>query len=327
MTLLRLSPTAISRCRFAVSQLAETLGSLIALQRPCTDPWLAPWHARHHVGYRAWLEQDVVASGLMPLVAATKWLPDVVALPPAGGMRTRLVDELVVMAAHSDEEVRSTVAQAVAASWKPQDTGWLALDGLGSRVAAVIEEGWERFVAPDWPRRRAVIERDIMHRAGLLAAYGWKHAVENMTRVSTWIGDDAILFSHQDWPDRWITDDGLIFVPQTADSGGQWTCERPPHYAFVYPARGPAVQAAPGADALSALLGPGRARVVRELARPATSTQLAQALDVSLGTVSTHLGVLRDADMVVGARVGRSVVYRLTDRGDRLVALLKAEPS
>jgi DNA-binding transcriptional ArsR family regulator len=316
----------MSRCRFAVSQLAETLGSLIALHRPCTDPWLAPWHARHQVGYRAWLEQDVVASGLMPLVAATKWMPDVVALPPAGGMRTRLADELVVVAAHSDEDVRSTIAEAVAASWKPQDTGWLALDGLGPRVAAVIEEGWERFVAPDWPRRRAVIERDIMHRAGLLAAYGWKHAVENLTRLSTWVGDDAILFSHQDWPDRWITDDGLIFVPQTA-GGGWWTCERPPRYAFVYPARGPAVQADPEADALSALLGPGRARVVRELARPATSTQLAHALEVSLGTVSTHLAVLRDADMVVGARVGRSVVYRLTDRGDRLVALLKAQPN
>jgi DNA-binding transcriptional ArsR family regulator len=326
MTLLRLSPTAMSRCRFAVSQLAETLGSLIALHRPCTDPWLAPWYARHQVGYRAWLEQDVVASGLMPLVAATKWMPDVVALPPAGGMRTRLADELVVVAAHSDEDVRSTIAEAVAASWKPQDTGWLALDGLGPRVAAVIEEGWERFVAPDWPRRRAVIERDIMHRAGLLAAYGWKHAVENLTRLSTWVGDDAILFSHQDWPDRWITDDGLIFVPQTA-GGGWWTCERPPQYAFVYPARGPAVQADPEADALSALLGPGRARVVRELARPATSTQLAHALEVSLGTVSTHLAVLRDADMVVGARVGRSVVYRLTDRGDRLVALLKAQPN
>ena len=326
MTLLRLSPTAMSRCRFAVSQLAETVGSLIALHRPCTDPWLAPWHACHQVGYRAWLEQDVVASGLMPLVAATKWMPDVVALPPAGGMRTRLADELVVVAAHSDEDVRSTIAEAVAASWKPQDTGWLALDGLGPRVAAVIEEGWERFVAPDWPRRRAVIERDIMHRAGLLAAYGWKHAVENLTRLSTWVGDDAILFSHQDWPDRWITDDGLIFVPQTA-GGGWWTCERPPQYAFVYPARGPAVRADPEADALSALLGPGRARVVRELARPATSTQLAHALEVSLGTVSTHLAVLRDADMVVGARVGRSVVYRLTDRGDRLVALLEAEPS
>jgi DNA-binding transcriptional ArsR family regulator len=327
MTLLRLSPTALSRCRFAVSPLAETLGSLIALQRPCTDPWLAPWHARHQVGYRAWLEQDVVATGLMHLVAATKWLPDVVALPPDGGMRTRLTDELAVLAAHSDEQVRSTMADAVAASWKPQNTGWLALDGLGSRVAAVLEEGWERFVAPDWPRRRAVLERDIMHRAGLLAAYGWKHAVENMTRMSTWVGEDAIQFSHQDWPDRWITDDGLIFVPQTADNGS-WTCERPPQYALVYPARGSAAQAAtPAADALSALLGPGRARVVRELARPATSTQLAYTLEVSLGTVSTHLAVLRDADVVVGARVGRSVVYRRTDRGDQLVALLNAEPS
>jgi DNA-binding transcriptional ArsR family regulator len=181
-------------------------------------------------------------------------------------------------------------------------------------------------VAPDWPRRRAVIERDIAHRAGLLAAYGWKHAVENMTRMSTWVGEDAILFSHQDWPDRWITDDGLIFVPHTA-GGGQWTCERPPQYALVYPARGSAAPAATGdADALSALLGAGRARVVRELSRSATSTQLAHTLDISLGTVSSHLAVLREADIVIGARVGRSVVYRLTDRGDRLVALLEAEP-
>jgi DNA-binding transcriptional ArsR family regulator len=305
-----------------VSPLAETLGSLIALQHPSTDPWLAPWHARHQVGYRAWLAHDVVAAGLMRLVAATKWLPDVVALPPDGGMRTRLADELAVMASHSDEEVRSTMADAVAASWQPQDTGWLALEGLGSRVAAVMEEGWDRFVAPDWPRRRAVLERDIMHRAGLLAAYGWKHAVANMTRNSEWVGEDAIRFSHQDWPDRWISDDGLIFVPQSA-GGGWWTCERPPQYALVYPARGTAVQAAePANDALSALLGPGRARVARELARQATSTQLAQVLDVSLGTVSTHLAVLRDADIVVGTRVGRSVVYRLTDRGDQLVALL-----
>jgi DNA-binding transcriptional ArsR family regulator len=262
----------------------------------------------------------------MHLVAATKWLPDVVALPPAGGMHTRLADELAVVAAHSDEEVRLTVAPAVAASWKPQDTGWLAVDGLGSRVAAVIEQGWGRFVAPDWSRRRAVIERDIAHRAGLLAAYGWKYAVENMTRMSTWVGEDAILFSHQDWPDRWITDDGLIFVPHTA-GGGQWTCERPPQYALVYPARGSAAQAATGeSDALSALLGAGRARVIRELARSATSTQLAHTLDISLGTVSTHLAVLREAGIVVVARVGRSVVYRLTDRGDRLVALLEAEP-
>jgi DNA-binding transcriptional ArsR family regulator len=72
---------------------------------------------------------------------------------------------------------------------------------------------------------------------------------------------------------------------------------------------------------LAALLGAGRARVVRELIRPATSSQLAQALSISLGTVSSHLAVLRDAGVVTRARAGRHVIYRLTDRGEQLVAL------
>jgi DNA-binding transcriptional ArsR family regulator len=62
--------------------------------------------------------------------------------------------------------------------------------------------------------------------------------------------------------------------------------------------------------------------VVRELARRATSTKLAQALDVSLGTVSSHLAVLREAGVVARARAGRHVVYRLTARGEQLIALL-----
>lgn len=85
--------------------------------------------------------------------------------------------------------------------------------------------------------------------------------------------------------------------------------------------------AASRADALAALLGEGRARVAREFARPATSTQLAHTLGVSLGTVSAHLAVLREAGVATGTRAGPSVVYRLTERRGRLVALLDAEPA
>ena len=80
---------------------------------------------------------------------------------------------------------------------------------------------------------------------------------------------------------------------------------------------GPCACAEAAGDPLSALLGPGRARVVRELTQPVTSTQLAQILDISLGTVSTHLAVLREAEVVTGGRAGRNVVSRLTERGDR----------
>ncbi len=330
MTLLRLTPTALSRCRFAVSPLAETLSALIALER-LPYPWLAAWHASNQSGYRRWRDQNEVARGLLPLVAATKWLPDYVALPPGDGVHTRLADELVAVAAFTDAQVRAATEPAVAASWQATgtgdagdagDAGWLAGRGLGPRIAAVFEEGWRLFVAPDWPRRRAILERDIMYRAGLLAAYGWQHAIKDMTRRSAWVGRDAIRFSHQDHPDRLIGDDGLIFVPHTPGRG-TWTCEQPPHYALVYPARGAAVPPDGGAaDALAGLLGPGRARILRELGRPATSTQLAHALEISLGTVSAHLAVLRDTGVIAGARTGRNVVYRRTQRGEELLAAL-----
>lgn len=321
MTLLRLTSTGLSRCRFAVSPMAETLSALIALER-LPYPWLAAWHARNQTGYRSWRDGNKVARGLLPLVAATKWLPDYVALPPGDGVHTRLAGELIPVAAFTDAQVRAATAPAVAASWQPQDTGWLAGAGLGPRIAAMFEEGWRRFVAPDWPRRRAILERDIMYRAGLLAAYGWQHAIKDMTRKSAWVGRDAIRFSDQDHPDLMIGDDGLIFVPHTPGRG-TWACERPPRYAMVYPARGAAVPPdGGGADALAGLLGQGRARILRELARPATSSQLAHTLEISLGTVSAHLAVLRDTGVIAGARTGRNVVYRLTPRGQELLGVL-----
>ncbi|HZM84716.1 MAG TPA: winged helix-turn-helix domain-containing protein [Candidatus Limnocylindrales bacterium] len=321
MTLLRLGPAALSRCRFAVSPLAETLGSLVALRRSRPEPWVAAWRARHRPAFTRWLRGDGFAAGLVSLVASTKWLPDVVTPPPSGGVQTRLADELSEVAAFADEDVRSSMGEAAAASWEPRDLSWLEVAGLAGRVAEVFQTGWERFVAPDWGRRRAVLERDIMHRAGVLAAFGWREAVSGMTRRSVWVGDDAIRFSDQEFADRFIADDGLIFVPYTV-GGGWWMCERADRFALVYPARGAAVEASPRRDGLAVLLGAGRARVVRELARPATSSQLAVVLGVSLGTVSAHLGVLRESGVVSGARAGRGVVYRLTERGEALLSLL-----
>lgn len=327
MTLLKLSPAALSRSRFALSPLAETLGALVTLHRPDPDPWLARWYGEHRAAYRDWLAADPVAAGLLSLVAATKWLPDVVTPPPAGGMATRIGDELAEVAAYPDDAVRATVADALAASWQPQDTRWLDAAGLAPRIAAALRYGWDRFVAPDWPRRRAVLERDVLHRAGILAAYGWRQAVADIVRRPVWVGDDAIRFSDQSYPDRTITDEGLIFVPYTT-GGGWWTCERPPSYALVYPARGPAAEPdPPGTDPLATLLGRGRARILRALDRPATSTQLARSLRLSLGTVSAHLAVLRKSGAVVGARTGRHVLYRRTDRGESLAALLTADRS
>ena len=47
MTLLRLSPLALSRSRFALSPLAETFAAMLALTRKQTEPWPADGYAHH----------------------------------------------------------------------------------------------------------------------------------------------------------------------------------------------------------------------------------------------------------------------------------------
>jgi len=322
MTLLRLTSTGVARSHFAVSPLAETVGTLIALHRSSTEPWLPGRPTLS--AYRSWLAGNTVAAGLLGLVSATKWFPDVVAVPPAGGLTTRLSDELTDVAAFSDAQVRATIADSIAASHR-SDTSWLPATGTASQIAAVLEEGWHRFVEPDWPRRQAVIEREITYRAELVAAHGWQKAVTGMTRRSTWVAPDAIRFNHGDWQDVPIGDNGLTFVPYTTGQG-YWTCERPPRYAFVYPARGPATHSHPtSTDPLAVLLGTGRARIARALTTPTTSSNLATTLNLSLGTISAHLAVLRNSGITTRTRSGRHVLYRLTDRGTTLLALLHDE--
>jgi DNA-binding transcriptional ArsR family regulator len=348
---LRLSPRAMARCRFAISPLAETVGTLLDLQRQTgrretgqretgqRQPGLRATGQRETgqggndgrrgsvQAFARWRDRTPVRCGLLDLSARTKYLPDVLAVPPENGLRTRLSDELSLVAAFTDSEVRATIELAVEASWgRRPDTAWTASDGLAKQIAEDLADGWERFVRPDWPRRRAILERDIAYRTELLAADGWRAVVATIARNTSWATDDTIAFGRPGFPDR-IIDDGIIFVPHTRGSG-TWSCELPPpRFALTYPARGRAAEVDPAATAdLARLAGAGRARMLLELRVPATSTELARILDVSLGTVSAHLATLRAAAVIDGVRNGRTVRYRLTTRGYDLLTAFGVPP-
>lgn len=322
MTLLRLSSLALSRSRFALSPLAETLASMIVLGASHRDPWLAPWYDRHHGAFHAALDADPFAKGMVRLLSSTKWLPSHVVIPPTEGMHTTIDDELASVARMPDAEVRAELAESAAHSWREHDVaGWLTGRDWAARTADLFRYTWTAHVAPDWPRRRALLERDVTYRAGLLAAYGWPRALQHMSRRSAWVGADAIRFSDRSSPDRIVGEEGMLFVPVAAVSRGTWLCEAAPaSYALVYPARGSAATAASPAPgrSLERLIGTGRAVILHELEHPATSSELAAHLGLSLGTVGGHLTVLRDAGLVAGTRVGRRVVYRRTESGDLL---------
>jgi DNA-binding transcriptional ArsR family regulator len=296
---------------------------MIQLSRPCTDPWLAAWHARHHAAFRARLDADPFAHGLVMLCGSTKYLPDQVSLPPLDGMGTTLESELTEVARVPDAAVRSSLEQSVAHSWEDHDLDWLTDHAYAARTAELFRQVWQEHLAADWPSRRALLERDVTYRAGLLATYGWPQALHRMSRRSAWVGADAIRFSDRPGPDRVVGPDGMLFVPVSTPRG-TWLCEAPDRpYALVYPARGTGDQGerrdpTRSERALARLVGPGRAAILRELQRPATSSELAALLRQSLGTVGGHLAVLREAELVVGTRVGRRVVYRRTELGNLL---------
>jgi helix-turn-helix protein len=317
VTLLRFGPDALHASRFAVSPLAETVAELTrlrqALDRRATD-------ARTEA-FRQWLAADAFADGLVRLVTATKYLPDFVAVPPARGLHNELSDEVARMRSVDDRQARATLAEAQRSAWASDGLEWADVDGITDRAAEVVATCWARFVEPDWPRRRAVLERDIRHRAGVIAISGWRHVLDGMARGVQWVGHDAIQFSTQTYTDRHIGSDGLVFVPHTGLSG-QWTCESPSRIAFVYPAKGALAHHPPENGGVARLLGHGRARVLAEVRTPATPSQLATVLGVSLGTVSGHLAAMRAAGVVTTRRSGRAVYYELTPLGEELVRLV-----
>ena len=316
MTLLRLGPAALRASRFALSPLAETLSQLGRLRRQLDGRTAGP----HSQALGRLLSQDPFSDGLVRLVTATKFLPDFVALPPTG-MNTRLDDELAVMRGVLDEQAHATLVEAQRFAWASDGIGWADVAGITTRAAGVFARCWAEFVEPDWPRRRAIMERDIRHRAGVLAVTGWRHALDGMARGLQWVGDDSIQFSTQTFVDRMVGDAGLVFVPHTGPSS-KWTCEAPPRIALVYPARGALANVPLAAPGLWRLLGHRKSRILLELRTPATPSQLATLFDVSLGTVSAHLAALRDAGVVAGRRSGRAVYYELTRSGDELARLV-----
>lgn len=319
--LLKLGPESVARSRFALSPLAETVGAMVTLARADEDPWLQPWASEHRPRFRRLLAGDPFAAGFVALASSTKWLPAPLTVPPEGGMRTAIADELTRVRDFTDDAVTDDLELARRYSWQRHDLGWVRGRRYADRIADLVTAVWTRHVAPDWARRRTVLERDVMYRAGLLAAYGWPAAVARMSRHSAWVAADSIRFStRHSGPDKLVGDSGLQFVPITRN-GSTWLAERAPDdYALVYPARGTAQQASPDVRDIDPLVGAGRASVLRELDRPASSSELAVELGVALGTVGDRLAVLRNAGLVIGTRVGHRVVYRRTELGDALLA-------
>ncbi|MEV4624572.1 helix-turn-helix domain-containing protein [Asanoa sp. NPDC049573] len=329
MTVVKVDPTDLANTRFALSPMVELVGALMVLAtRGAPNAAQAPWVARHRPVFDAVAATEPTLAALLAVLRGARWTPDFL-VPPPSGMDTTFAAELARVRAtpldrvHRDLELTALAgphnAGRLGDARRPPPTAFAAADAL-DRLAGALDALWTRALAPDWPVRRALLERDVVQRAGRLATYGWARALAGLRPGFRWLDGGAIQVNDWDSPPYVVGGAGLVLVP--CGFGRGWISADPDAgYALVYPARGIAAPTdRPAADGLDRLVGAARARLLRALDEPASTTHLVGALGMTLGAVGDHLAVLRDAGLVTRTRSGRSVLYRLTPLGAALAA-------
>ncbi|RKN38866.1 ArsR/SmtB family transcription factor [Micromonospora endolithica] len=323
---IEVTPADIAASRYAVSPLGEAVSALRLCAGQVSAPALAPWVARARPAYERLRRERPAVGAFLALWRRGGYNADFIQPPPAGTGRT-FADELAVVRATPLAQARDELRDNLAGHRTPPTYARRIFDSpqVVDLLADAIEAAWTTLVEPEWPRLRAILERDLLHRAGRLLAYGWGAAVADLDPRLRWVADGdlgAIEVADADRRTCSLAGQGLLFIPTVFGSMINYV-DPPWPFAIVYRASGVAELLGPPDparpdDALDRLLGRGRAAVLRALAVPATTSQLVAQLGLSLGGVGDHLAVLRAAGLVAGIRAGRTVRYRRTPLGDAL---------
>ncbi|WP_084962305.1 ArsR/SmtB family transcription factor [Thermoactinospora rubra] len=309
-----LAPEDLARLRFAFSPIWELVASLRTLRDPARQAVHLPW-VRAARPRLAGLDMRE----LFALVPPEGYIADFITPPPDTPLpdfpaeleRVRQADPARVL-----EEVRRLGEDP-------------ALDRLRAdpeagiqRVADALEAYWQACLAEYWPRVYTLLERDVLRRSRRLAEGGAHALFASLDPAVTWTGTRLLIDRPWCEIDR-PHGEGLVLVPSAFYWPAVAVMSAPYQSMLVYPVHGVGTlweQGPPPApDALAALIGRSRARILLALGEPATTSALARRMDITPGAVSQHLGVLADSGLAVGLRVGKQVLYRRTPIGDSLV--------
>lgn len=308
--------------RFALSPITE-LESLLRTLYHRRPPLPPEWAARVTPPYER-LRRETALDAVLAL-QPHRFGAAFICQPPTSMTQT-IEDDIAAIRAAPLAQARKEIDQCLSRQQTSDERVLKVLrdPAVASILADTMAAAWQELVAPDWPMLRAVLERDVVYRGGLLSGGGWSAALAGLHKRLRW-HDGVIGLSGFPEGTHPLGGAGLLFVPSVFVWPKIAAYTEPPWLrALVYPARGTAALWERGAgvppDTLASLLGRTRARLLVALADPASTTQLAQSLTLATGAVGDHLAVLRNAGLASRARSGRSVLYRRTPLGDALAA-------
>jgi DNA-binding transcriptional ArsR family regulator len=308
----------LAESRFVISPLAEATASLIALERgTATHPGERTWLDVHKPAYRELLASDPVTALLVRAALGHHWIADLFTIAPTGEGEPTLDEDLARVRERLPEIARRDLTMSLGGPLPAS----LERSDLPERASDLLKWVWTESVLPYWPRRRRILEADIVARTRQLSQGGWAAALEDMSPGMRWLGESRLQINAHNYPPRKIAGAQLLFVPVTPGQG--WVSWDGPHrYAVFYQCSGVLAQGdpVPVPQALGVLLGRARAGVLISLETPKSTTQLVALTGQGLGSVGRHLKVLLDAGLVQRRRAGRSVLYYRTAAGETLLA-------
>ncbi|MEV8388262.1 ArsR family transcriptional regulator, partial [Streptomyces chartreusis] len=250
------------RSRFALSpalDLCLLLRSLAGQGQPLPRAWatrLEPAFER--------LRRETELDAVLALQTPQRG-PDFVAPPPRGLTQT-WADDLAVIRATQLEAARHEIAATGPSARDPRVRAVLDSTDAVSRIAEAMDEAWQELLAMDWPQLRAVCERDVVHRVGVIGQHGWATTIESLHPGIAWRAGGIELASFRGGTVR-LAGDGLLLIPSVFVGHIATHLEDPWPKTLVYRARGTAAlwgeqETVPQPDALTALVGRARARLL-----------------------------------------------------------------
>jgi DNA-binding transcriptional ArsR family regulator len=291
---------------------------LVLSLRSWRDPGRYPVHLRFIRAVQA-VRRQLDATMLLALTNDDMWTPDFLTPCPYSPL-THIEEEFAAVARTGSAVVERDL-RAVHRS------GRLPAALRGRRVLARILDAlagyWQLCFAPQWPRMRALLEGDVTYRGRQIAQHGLAEMFNGLAKGVSLVDNVVEVRIRSNVHYTRPTTGGLTLMPTMWTSHASAPISPDEPAMIMYLARGVGAlweaQPLPAPHALAGLLGATHAGLLTQLDTPASSTELAVRLDVTPPAVNQHLRALRAAGLLVSARHGRSMLYRRSDLGDRLV--------
>jgi DNA-binding transcriptional ArsR family regulator len=322
----RFDASSIARVRFAGSPVYEAVSWLAITRAGQTHPLLGDPGAAARFALR---DRCVATAAAMVLPwARAQYMPDFLTpKPPPASDGWALASQLDHVSSTSPEcldmqlEYMQRHTPLAAPLRRSADSGKLA-----SVVAAGLQRFWTDVLAEMWPSLQRSIRRDVVRQTALMAVGGTGTVLNGLHRTLRW--SDGTM--HIDKPYRETIDfrnGELVLVPSVLGpqrmAAQVWN---PDDAMLAYPIA-PSDEPFGAMSSDTALLGAGRAAVLRALRTPSSTTELRGMLGLSASTISHHLQVLANAGLATSTRQGRFVMYQQTASGRALLDSLRESRS